>query len=277
MIFSKSTLFLCLVAASATADAEPVLRVLKAEKAVKAEKGAKKSAKSTKKSSTTTDDDCITVADMEQTIGAFAGTPPTVTLAFRSDGCAGAYEAAYSALQAAYAYNFGPVLFKPTLTSVPYTQRNTLAGALSYFIGTECMTEVNSMECNGPCVFPDGNENGDIFNENGFGQSVPDGWQNNMEYSFNYLAGGAYCDSSIAIGQICWDKIDGDGSTSCVDKTFSFKKGDTSIGQLPAVITSHHSSKVIEDDSTLTTCQNAACADTGAYDTSICPPVPVCP
>lgn len=277
MIFSKSTLFLCLAAASATADAEPVVRVLKSAKTLKADKTTKKAPKASKKSATPPDDGCISVADMEQTIGAFARTPPAVTAAFRLDGCTGAYLEALGALQAAYAYNFGPVLFKPTISSVPYTQRNTLAGALSYFIGTECLKEVNSMDCDGPCVFPDGNENGDIFRENGFGQYIPYGHTNNMEYSFNFLEGGAFCESSIAIGQICWDRIDGEPRTTCVDKTFSFKKGDTSMGQLPAVITSHHSSSVVVlANSTQTTCQNAPCEDTGAYDTSICPPVDAC-
>lgn len=283
MIFRNAALIVCLVAASASAtdtNAVPrIRRVLKAAKAGKAGK-ADKSIKSSKKSvRPQVDDDCISDADMAETIAAFAGTPPTITLEYNANGCAGAYGAAIGALNVAYGYNFGPVLFKPTLTSVPYTQRNTLAGALSYFIGTRCLLEVNSTACDGPCVFPDGNENGDIFNENGFGQNSPDGWEMPMQYNFNYLSGGTFCESSLAIGQICWEEVETD-STSCVDKTFSFKKGDASLNQNAAVITSHHSSSAVKDvgeGGTLTTCQNAGCADTGSYSTTICPPVDPCP
>ena len=38
-------------------------------------------------------------------------------------------------IDAAYGYNMGPVLFKPTLTSSPQTFRTTREGALSYFVG----------------------------------------------------------------------------------------------------------------------------------------------
>ncbi|MCP9886208.1 hypothetical protein KBY97_13900 [Synechococcus sp. ATX 2A4] len=35
----------------------------------------------------------------------------------------------------AYAYQFGAVAFKPTLTTIPQTFRPTKAGALAYFVG----------------------------------------------------------------------------------------------------------------------------------------------
>jgi hypothetical protein len=40
-------------------------------------------------------------------------------------------------IDAAYGYQFGPVLFKPTLTIAPQTFRTTRAGALSYFVGDD--------------------------------------------------------------------------------------------------------------------------------------------
>ena len=38
-------------------------------------------------------------------------------------------------LDGAYAYNMGPVLFKPTLTMAPQTFRTQRDGALAYFVG----------------------------------------------------------------------------------------------------------------------------------------------
>jgi len=55
-----------------------------------------------------------------------------------SGPCRAAYAAATGALAAAYNYD-GKVLFKPTFTTTPYTYRVELSGALSYFIGTNCL------------------------------------------------------------------------------------------------------------------------------------------
>ena len=85
---------------------------------------------------------CIGEVDMAATIDAFAQTVVSVSDSYKLDGCQGAYRGALGALQGAYGYNFGPVLFKPTLTSLPYVTRNTLPGALSYFIGTDCLNEI---------------------------------------------------------------------------------------------------------------------------------------
>ena len=48
---------------------------------------------------------------------------------------AAAKELAAKVIDSAYGYNIGPVLFKPTLTTVPQTFRTTRAGALAYFVG----------------------------------------------------------------------------------------------------------------------------------------------
>ena len=48
---------------------------------------------------------------------------------------AAAKELAGKVIDSAYGYNIGPVLFKPTLTTVPQTFRTTRAGALAYFVG----------------------------------------------------------------------------------------------------------------------------------------------
>lgn len=58
-----------------------------------------------------------------------------ISKAFDDQGIAAATEAANAALDAAYSYNLGPVLFKPTLACGEQTFRPTREGALSYFVG----------------------------------------------------------------------------------------------------------------------------------------------
>jgi hypothetical protein len=50
-------------------------------------------------------------------------------------GQAAAKALAEQVIDAAYGYQMGAVLFKPTLTMVPQTFRTTRAGALAYFVG----------------------------------------------------------------------------------------------------------------------------------------------
>jgi hypothetical protein len=77
--------------------------------------------------------------------------------------CRRAYKVATSAIDAAYGYP-ASVLFKPTLTTEPYTYRPTHSGALSYFIGTVCLNMVGKESEQ----FPPGNDDGSMFQENGF-------------------------------------------------------------------------------------------------------------
>ena len=58
-----------------------------------------------------------------------------VSKAFEDSGIEAARDVANGALDAAYGYNLGPVLFKPTLASGDQTFRPTKEGALSYFVG----------------------------------------------------------------------------------------------------------------------------------------------
>ena len=75
----------------------------------KKSKGTKKSPKS-----------CITAADAMATINAFAGAVPAVQRARNSPGgCQAAYTAATGALDVAYGYNLGLVLFKPVSENSP--------------------------------------------------------------------------------------------------------------------------------------------------------------
>lgn len=54
---------------------------------------------------------------------------------YESGGLAKAKATAAAVIDAAYGYQFGPVLFKPTLTTAPQTFRTTREGALAYFVG----------------------------------------------------------------------------------------------------------------------------------------------
>lgn len=244
-----------------------------------------KSTKSKKgRKSSSSDDDCIKRNDIEETIDAFASTVVTVSDDFEKDGCQGAFKAATLALDGAYAYNFGDVLFKPTVSSVPYTNRPEYNGALSYFIGTRCMyaARESKAECgyysDETCVFPKGNKKEDPnFIETGFGlgftNGLPDGWASYEVYPFEIKNDGPFCNSALAMGQICWTK--NSGKLSCVDKTFSFVKGDKYMNQQSAVITSHHSSEVVSSG-TQTECQNTDCDDDEEYNPENCPNVGEC-
>ncbi len=58
-----------------------------------------------------------------------------ISEAYASGGFAKAKATANQVLDQAYAYQYGPVAFKPTLTVAPQTFRPTKAGALAYFVG----------------------------------------------------------------------------------------------------------------------------------------------
>ena len=58
-----------------------------------------------------------------------------ISAAHTNSGQAAAKALAEKVIDAAYGYQMGAVLFKPTLTVNPQTFRTTRAGALSYFVG----------------------------------------------------------------------------------------------------------------------------------------------
>lgn len=59
----------------------------------------------------------------------------SIASAYRSGGQAQARARALAVLDSAYAYQYGAVAFKPTLTSGDQTFRGTKEGALAYFVG----------------------------------------------------------------------------------------------------------------------------------------------
>ena len=58
-----------------------------------------------------------------------------ISRTYEDQGAQRAKEVARTVVDQAYGYHFGPVLFKPTLTSGAQTFRPTREGALSYFVG----------------------------------------------------------------------------------------------------------------------------------------------
>jgi hypothetical protein len=124
------------------------------------------------------------------------------------DGHAAAKQLAGDILDAAYGYNLGPVLFKPTLTEAPQTFRTTREGALAYFVG-------------GDPNFP---------KDTGFALK---GWKAvEIKNAAIHING----DTATTMGNVM---ITGaDGKVTTVDKTWKFKKDDE--GKLRIVV--HHSS-----------------------------------
>jgi hypothetical protein len=137
---------------------------------------------------------CKALVDISTT-GAKSGQPAAKALAEK-------------VIDAAYGYQMGAVLFKPTLTVVPQTFRLTRAGALAYFVG-------------GDPAFP---------KDTGFALK---GWtQCNVDNAAIFIAG----DSATTMGKV---NITGsDNKVTTVDKTWKFVKDDA--GKLRIVV--HHSS-----------------------------------
>ena len=166
-------------------------------------------------------------------------------------GCQAAYDASVAAIEALYGE--GQVLFKPTLTTQPYTYRTTPQGALSYFIGTECLQMIGTLEDQ----FPPGND-GTMFQEYGFGLRNynnftgfinPTVWD---PEAFYYHLDGPYCDTSMAMGQVCFTSNGSETEGNvCVDKTWAFGRNADGIVEF----TSHHSSAVVPFESSITICQ----------------------
>lgn len=114
---------------------------------------------------------------------------------------------AEEALQAAYAFQHGPVLFKPTLASGETTFRMAHDHALAYFVGGS-----------------------DDFPDSGFALK---GWE-----SFYIDNAGVLINGNMAITMGHVMLTDADGNTTKVDKTWGFQRFDD--GQLRIVL--HHSS-----------------------------------
>jgi hypothetical protein len=119
-----------------------------------------------------------------------------------------AKELAAKVIDEAYGYQFGAVLFKPTLTVAPQTFRTTRAGALAYFVG-------------GNPAFP---------MDKGFALK---GWRKvEIKNAAIFISG----NTATTMGNVIL--TDKDGKITTVDKTWQFLKDDS--GKLRIIL--HHSS-----------------------------------
>lgn len=80
-------------------------------------------------------DTTITQAEVEAAQTAWGEALVQISSDFATGGIDKARATAEAVIAAAYGYDLGPVLFKPTLTETPQTFRTTAEGALAYFVG----------------------------------------------------------------------------------------------------------------------------------------------
>jgi len=131
-----------------------------------------------------------------------------ISTTYEESGQEAAKALAEKVIDAAYGYQMGAVLFKPTLTVNPQTFRTTREGALSYFVG-------------GGASFPQ---------DSGFALK---GWKKcEIDNAGVFVAG----DSASTMGKVHFTGKD--GKITSVDKTWMFVKDDA--GSLRIVV--HHSS-----------------------------------
>ena len=150
----------------------------------------------------------ITDTDLAEARKTWGDALIAIAKAYEADGIDGARAVAEGALDAAYGYALGPVLFKPTMASGEQTFRPTRKGALSYFVGHDA----------------------DYPLDGGFGIK---GWRYvDSETSASFIDG----DVALWMGWVTM--TDKDGQVTKVDKSFGYKK-DTD-GTLRIVL--HHSS-----------------------------------
>ena len=150
----------------------------------------------------------ISQAQVTQAQQAWCNALLAISRAYRSGGLPAARTTAEKVLDDAYAYQYGPVAFKPTLTSGAQTFRPTKEGALAYFVG------------NNP-RFP---------KDSGFAINP---WEKcTIRTQVIQLHG----DLAITMGNV--DITDNKGNATTVDKTWAFLREPD--GQIRIVL--HHSS-----------------------------------
>ena len=150
----------------------------------------------------------ITLEEVEKAQKAWGAALLGISKANKEKGREAAVSAANAALDGAYGYNMGPVLFKPTLTVAPQTFRPDREGALAYFVGG----------------------NPDYPNDKGFALK---GWTG---YEFENNAIHITADLALTMGKV--RLTNEKGEVTEVDKTWGFKRDNQ--GVLRIVL--HHSS-----------------------------------
>jgi hypothetical protein len=150
----------------------------------------------------------ISVAEVEEAQRGWCGALVAIATEADTKGQVAAKALAERVIDSAYAYNMGPVLFKPTLTVAPQTFRTTRQGALSYFVG-------------GDIDFP---------SDSGFALKH---WRQCKSENAGIVITG---NSAISMGNVTM--TDSKGNITIVDKTWGYVRGGD--GKLRIVL--HHSS-----------------------------------
>merc|ERR1712187_665773 len=131
-----------------------------------------------------------------------------ISKTYEKEGLVAAKKLAETIIDTAYGYNYGPVLFKPTLAGGSQTFRTTKKGALAFFVGDDSS-------------YP---------NDKGFALK---GWR-----KVQIVNSAIFRDGNIAITMGNVLITDKSGAVTKVDKTWAFYKGKD--GSLRIVL--HHSS-----------------------------------
>ena len=150
----------------------------------------------------------ITEADIKAAQDGWGKALIQISDDYAAGGITKAKATANAVLDAAYGYNMGVVLFKPTLTYGERTFRTTKEGALSYFVGNDK-------------AYPE---------DSGFALK---GWK-----KYEYKNAGIFINGDVALTQGHVILTDKDGEITIVDKSWGFKKDNK--GQMRIVL--HHSS-----------------------------------
>ena len=79
----------------------------------------------------------ITEAEVNQLQEGWCDAVLAISAAYQNGGYDAARAKAAAVIDSAYAFNYGPVAFKPTYASGPDTFRTTRDGALAYFVGPD--------------------------------------------------------------------------------------------------------------------------------------------
>jgi hypothetical protein len=152
--------------------------------------------------------DNITESDVLAAQKAWGEALVKISKDYEAGGIAKAKATANAVLDAAYGYNIGPVLFKPTLATNPQTFRTTKEGALAYFVGNDPAYPADS----------------------GFALK---GWRS---VEIKNVAIQLRGDTAISMGNVML--TDKNGKVTTVDKTWGYARDDK--GTLRIVL--HHSS-----------------------------------
>ncbi|MEM7002956.1 MAG: phosphoribosyl-AMP cyclohydrolase [Pseudomonadota bacterium] len=156
----------------------------------------------------------ITDQELSAARSAWGDALIAISKAYETGGIEAATDVANSALDTAYGYNLGPVLFKPTLASGDQTFRPTRDGALAYFVGHSD-------------AYP---------RDGGFGIK---GWR-----KVESVTAASFIQGDIAMWMGGVTFTDKNGDVTVVDKSWGYKKDEA--GDLRIVL--HHSSLPYQPD-----------------------------